>query len=64
MWNAVRHGRESLNRVDGNCTYDVETDIPKSDYNKRSLYDSDICVAETCVCPSGWTGKTDWINLD
>lgn len=25
----MRNGAESLNRVDGNCTYDRETEIPR-----------------------------------
>ena len=69
MWRAVVKGAASLERNE-NCTYDPLYDIPVSNCSNVALFnlnDEGVrgeCIEGSCVCRDGYTGSSDWINLD
>ena len=67
MWAIVLRGGESLKRNE-NCSYTV-LDIPVSNCSNDGLYSKGevrgSCTSDGfCLCNEGYTGKSDWINLD
>jgi len=70
MWRALVKGAGSLDR-NSKCTYDPLYDIPVTNCSDTSrIYLSRVglwgglCVEGICQCHDGFTGKSDWINLD
>jgi len=65
MWRVFVKGEAALER-NANCTYTVY-DIPHSNCSNRLLSIDEIrgtCIEGECVCHEGYTGASDWINLD
>jgi len=70
MWRAVVKGAASL-EWNENCTYvplyDISVssclDTSRIDFSHVGLWGG-VCVEGICQCRDGFTGKSDWINLD
>jgi len=65
MLRAFVKGGAALER-NANCTYTVN-DILTSNCSNGLLYIDEIrgkCIEGECVCNEGYTGASDWINLD
>lgn len=76
MYHALFKGAAPVERR-ANCTYDPVHDIPHSDcsnhfqtaemktfFGMQADTQHGKCINDTCVCLEGFTGKSDWINLD
>jgi len=76
MYHAAFKGSASLIRR-ANCTYDPVDDIPFSECSNGIVHFMTLgnlpephpehrgtCVEGTCFCRNGYTGISDWVNLD
>jgi len=69
MLGAATHASIALERNE-NCTYDRSSQIPPSDCANGVPYVWEVdehhgtCIHGVCVCNEGFTGVSDWINLD
>ena len=76
MYRSLFKGSETLNRHNENCIYNLDYEIPRSNCSnhfaedttivgEQVVSDRGVCgVSGLCECLPGYTGVTDWVNVD